>query len=133
MAGSEFLERFEEFLGASGWRVIVSPSTLVAQWRGFVEICDEGYSSTIYEYENERSVRDLLEKALNDPVLRTFPEVEVLRESVDEIDRRFRAQCRDGAAMAAADAAWWRRCVPRRADGEFADDLRSMFGIEPLG
>lgn len=127
---TDFLERFEEFVGASGWRTLPSPSDLVEQWREFVEICAEGYSSTIYEYENERSVRDLLDKALYDPVLRKYPEIESLREVVGEIDRRFREECRGDVTMAHSEAPWWQRCVPKRAEGEFADDLRSELGID---
>jgi hypothetical protein len=126
---SEFLERFEERVGASGWRTLPSPSALVDQWRNFVETCAEGYASTIYEYENERSVRDLLETLIHDSTLRRYPELESLRDAVNEIDRRFRAECREDAAIGRADAPWWQRCVPRSVQGEFAEDLKSMFGI----
>lgn len=134
MAGgpSEFLQRSEELIGASGWRTIPSPSLLLEQWHEFVEICNDGYSATIYEYENERSVRDLLEKLMQDPILQQFQEMEALRQQVGEIDWRFQEQSRDEVAMADNQAPWWHQCVPSRADGEFAEDLRSKFGIEPL-
>lgn len=127
---TEFLERFEEFAGASRWRTTPSPAGLIDHWREFVETCEEGYSSTIYDYENERAVRDLLEKALNDPILRRYPELVDLRASVDDIDTRFRKACRDDVSIGDASAAWWKRCVPRKADGEFAADLRAKFGVE---
>lgn len=129
---SGFLERFEEFIGASGWRTQPSPAELVSYWQDFVEVCVEGYSSTIYEFENERAVRDLLEEAFNDPNLRSFPELSSLRQSVYQIDEDFRRICRDDVAIGKDNAPWWRRCVPRRAQGDFADDLRSKYGIEPL-
>ncbi|MCP4088094.1 MAG: hypothetical protein GY745_24080 [Actinomycetia bacterium] len=133
MARSEFLQRFEEFVGASGWRTVMSPSELVEQWREFVEICAEGFSSTIYDYTNERSVRDLLQKAFDDPVLRDYSELGQIREAVETIDRRFARECRAGVAMAGVEAPWWHRCVPREAVGDFADDLRAQFGIEDGG
>lgn len=115
---------------AARLRLAVSPAQLVAQWRDFVETCEEGYSSTIYDYENERAVRDLLDKALNDPILRRFPEIEDLRSSVEEIDERFRQACRQDLSVGDSGWPWWRRCIPRRAEGEFADDLRARWGVE---
>lgn len=129
-AASEFLDRFEEFVGASGWRTTPSPAQLVEQWREFVEACEEGYSSTIYDYENERSVRDLLDRALNDPILRRFSEIEYLRSSVNEIDEQFRSACRQDVSVGDPSWPWWRRCVPQRAEGEFAADLRAQWGVE---
>lgn len=131
MAGrSEFLGRFEKVVRASGWRTTPSPAELVSYWRDFVETCEEGYSSTIYDYENERAVRDLLDQAFHDPILRKFAEIDDLRASVEEIDDRFRRACRDDVVIGDADVPWWRRCVPRRAEGEFAADLRSKFDID---
>lgn len=128
--GSDFLDRFEEFIGASGWRTVVSPAQLLERWRGFVEACEEGYSSTIYEYENERAVRDLLEKALNDPILRKFPEIEGLRSSIEVTDERFRRACRDEVTVGDPNWPWWKRCVPRRAEGEFAADIRAQWEVD---
>ncbi len=133
VAPSEFLQRFEEFVGASGWRTVMSPSELVEQWREFVDVCAEGFSSTIYDYRNERSVRDLLQKAFDDPVLRGYSELGSIREAVEEIDSRFAEECRAGVAMAREEAPWWHRCVPRKAAGDFADDLRAQFGMEDGG
>lgn len=130
MSPSEYLERFEEFVGASGWRTTPSPAGLVDHWRDFVETCEAGFSSTIYEYANERAVRDLLDKALNDPVLRRFPELADLRASVEEIDARYRLACRDDVSIGDATAPWWQRCVPRQAEGELAADLRAQFGVD---
>jgi hypothetical protein len=127
----EFIARFDEFIGASGWRASRSPAQLVTQWADFVGACEAGYSSTIYEYENERSVRDLLDRALHDPILRKFPQLDELHREVERIDERFRRVCREDVTFRDADTPWWRRCVPRRAEGEFAEDLESMYGIHP--
>lgn len=132
MSGS-FLERFEELVGASGWRTPASPAQLVARWEQFVEQCEDGYDDNIYEYDNDRSVRDLLGRALHDATLRDFPELDELRKAVDLIDDRFRALCRDDVVMGAEGDPWWRRCVPDNAGGELAEDLLDKYGIEARG
>jgi hypothetical protein len=126
---SEFLRRFQEFVGATGWRKVLGPSQLVGQWEGFVETCEEGYGDTIYEYENERSVRDFLESVLSDPVLGQFEAIVGLRESVGAVDARFRAACRGDVQIGRTSDAWWRRCVPEKVEGDFAEDLMSQYGI----
>lgn len=128
----EFLARFEEFVGSSGWRTTPSPAQMVTQWDEFVEACETGYYSTIYDYENERSVRDLLDRALHDPILRKYPQTDELRQQVERIDQRFRQTCRDDVSFGGPDRPWWKRCVPRRAEGELAEDLESLHGIRPL-
>lgn len=128
---SDFLQRFEEFVGASRWRTVSTPTQLLEHWNAFVAACEEGYADTIYDYENERSVRDLLESALQDPVLKRYEETVALRDSVLEIDARFRAACRDDVELGGTDAPWWRRSVPKKAEGDFAEDLMRLYGIGP--
>lgn len=129
MSDVSFLDAFEEFVGASGWRTIPSPAQLVEQWEQFVEICEEGYDDNIYEFDNDRSVRDLLGRALHDSTLRRFPEHAELRAEVERIDERFRATCRTDVFLGREGDPWWRRGVPRNATGELADDLLDKYGI----
>ena len=127
----EFLARFEELLGASGWRTICSPGALVEQWRNFVNDCTVGYVDNIYEYENDRSVRDVLARTLLDPSLNRFEAAHVHRAEIDSIDRVFRELCRTDVEMSDASRPWWHRCVPRTAGGELADDLARLYDIAP--
>ena len=133
MTDGSFLQAFEELVGASGWRTIPSPAQLVEQWEQFVELCEDGYDDNIYEFENDRSVRDLLGRALHDSTLRAFPELAELRSAVDRIDDRYRQLCRDDVVMGREGDPWWRRCVPANAGGELADDLLDKYRIEPPG
>jgi hypothetical protein len=43
----------------------VSLQQLTADWDRFVSHVEEGYSDSIYEYTNDLSIRDLLEKLIN--------------------------------------------------------------------
>jgi hypothetical protein len=129
---SSFLDAFEEFVGASGWRTVPSPAQLLDEWAGFVESCEEGYDDNIYEFRNDRSVRDLWGRVLHDAQLRRFEELHELQRAVDRIDERYRRLCRDDVQMGKEGDPWWRRCVPRNAGGELAQDLLQKYGIDPV-
>jgi len=126
---AEFFDGFGAVVAANGWTSAPSPSGLLAQWGGFVDVCASGYSSTIYEYHDELSVRDLLQQVLDAPTLQRFVELVELRAGVEEVDQRFRSVCRDDLVIGLPGDPWWRRCVPRLATGEFADDLQRRYGI----
>ena len=85
---------------------------------------------TIYEWRNEISVRDLLERALQDPELQRFPQLKQIAARVDEIDANFRQATLEDIEVGPATNPWWRRRVPRRAGEELRGDLRAEFGIE---
>lgn len=57
---TEFLRRYRELARSSGWRAVNSPFQLVDRWAEFVGLCTEDYDETIYEYTNDRAVRDAL-------------------------------------------------------------------------
>lgn len=125
---TRFVDEFDKILLAQSWRSI-SPSALVDQWRDFVEACKDGYTATIYEYENERGVRDLLDVVMHHPSLSGFAELTHLSSSIADIDEQFRLVCRRDVMMGDATEPWWRRCVPQRTAGEMADDLMARYGI----
>ncbi|SDS63119.1 hypothetical protein [Microlunatus soli] len=127
----EFLRRYRELARSSGWRAVDSPFQLVDRWAEFVGLCTEDYDETIYEYTNDRAVRDALQIVLDDPELARYERFDLLLEAVRSLDAQFLAACRTDVAMAPAGSPWWQRCVPRTASGEFADDLRRLHGIEP--
>lgn len=86
-----FLDAFDLVVGSSGWRTSTSPAQLLEQWQGFVDDCDDGYDWSIYEFDNELAVRDLIHRVLHAPELQSFPELGQLRERVDEVDAAFRS------------------------------------------
>ena len=81
------IERTAELLGNH----TSSTAQLLAAWADWVAACERGYRSTYYEYENELSTRDFLERILSDPEVQGVPELEELREKTAVIDTRFRA------------------------------------------
>jgi len=107
---------------------------LLATWTSWVEDCEDGYAFTAYEYDAELSVRDVVEEALNDPTLATYPEHEAFRNRVAEIDQRFRAVLHPTWRIPRAPpewASWWRMGILRRAGRQYAEYWRELgFDVE---
>ena len=99
---------------------------MLGGWRSFVTAVERGYDDSIYEYTNDLSVRDRLERvaAGAGPVLRAK-----LHGALAEDDRRFAPATQEaGRALgefAQEAPSWWRR-VPRRRVGELAEDLAAL-------
>ncbi|WP_019855987.1 hypothetical protein [Actinopolyspora mortivallis] len=88
---ADFTTRFHEFLVRRGEEKIYDPEDALSDWQNFVALCEEGYDDNEFEYAFDLQNRDLLEDALNDPRLNSFPEIEWLRREVAEADQRLRA------------------------------------------
>jgi hypothetical protein len=102
-----------------------SLGALLGDWQRFVTAVERGYDDSIYEYTNDLSVRDVLERVIAgaSPGLRAQLEAETA-----EHDRRFEAATEEAARPLSAreDPPWWWRRVPVRRVGELADDLESF-------
>ena len=91
-----------------------SLGAMLGRWRDFVTTVERGYDDSIYEYTNDLSVRDRLER--------------LVQGAIAEDDRRFEAATQEAdrplGAFTEEAPTWWRR-VPRRRVGELAEDLDS--------
>ena len=111
-----------------------SPGTslneLFGRWTGFVRAVERGYDDSIYEYTNDLSVRDRLEQLI---AASPSPLREKLERALAPVDERFAIATEPAArALSAAPgdlALWWRR-VPKRREGELAQDLEAMGHVE---
>jgi hypothetical protein len=101
-----------------------SLDALLRGWRAFVTQVERGYDDSIYEYTNDLSVRDRLERLLAGagPSLRA-----ALAEAVAGDDARFEAATEPAVRplRETAPPPWWCR-VPRRRVGELAQDLSAL-------
>src|SRR5258708_33369083 len=75
MMTSEFLLRFEEFLGRNGWPTKSSPWDVIERWERLVDICASCYEWGFYEFDDEMRVRTLLERTLGGPRLAAYPQL----------------------------------------------------------
>lgn len=104
-----------------------SLDAMLRRWSAFVTQVDRGYDDSIYEYTNDLSVRDRLERLVQGagPALRAE-----LERVLAEDDRRFAAATDDSARalgeFGETSPPWWWRRVPRRRVGELAEDLQSL-------
>lgn len=125
----QFSERFREILAEGGrWR-FPAPEEILNDWNRFVFLCEEGYDDNQPEYDNDISDRSALEKALNDPVLNGFAEIERLRREVHAADERFRGLLHERPRRDPASSPWWYAYVPRFAGRECAEDMHRMHGL----
>ncbi|MEV4348790.1 hypothetical protein AB0J83_30400 [Actinoplanes sp. NPDC049596] len=113
----------------NGWSRLRTADVMVDAWSSFVAQCSQGYDMSIYEYENDLSVRSMIERLLTDEELAGFPEFAGFAARVAEIDARFRALLQEGVEIRDSAAAWWERGVPRMAGAELAEDFHVMFGV----
>jgi hypothetical protein len=125
----EFLQAFQEFLGRNGWPTKLSPWAIVEQWERLVDKASD-YRWGVYEFNNDLSVRDLLAKAFDDPLLSGFEHVNLMRDRVEHADRRFQELLLPGAEIAEGDEPWWRRSVLASAGQDYADDVKRLYGID---
>jgi hypothetical protein len=104
-----------------------SLDAMLRRWSDFVTQVERGYDDSIYEYTNDLSVRDRLERVVRSagPGLRA-----ALEGRLAEDDRRLEAATEDSARplgeFGDATPPWWWDRVPRRRVGELAEDLESL-------
>ena len=94
---------------------------LLRGWSDLVTQIERGYDDSIYEYTNDISVRDRLERV----IARASPGLRAqLEGAVAEDDRRFAAATEE-AARPLGKSTWAQR-VPTRRVGELAEDLAAL-------
>jgi hypothetical protein len=101
-----------------------SLGSLLQDWRRFVGAVERGYDDSIYEYTNDLSVRDRLERV----VAGASPGLRVqLERALAAADARFKTATEEAARpLGVTYTTWWWQRVPRRRVGELADDLRAQ-------
>ncbi|MFI6514794.1 hypothetical protein ACIBF1_04445 [Spirillospora sp. NPDC050679] len=123
-----FLAAYDELMSEGARARFKGPSSLLDAWRSLVEECEDGYSFGVDEFSNDVRVRDLIEKLCMDPRVLGDPAREEYLQRVQEVDARFKVLLQS-AAIGSPDLPWWRRAVLSRAGEEYADGMRSQYGI----
>ena len=127
-ANMTFLECFRVAVGAKGRRAAWRPTLFVEAWTGFVHQVASGYLGDLYEYENELSVRDDLERAMIDERLDAYPGWSHYRADIAASDAELKEALRSGPVVRPGAAWWWER-LPVRASTDFVEDAARLFGV----
>jgi hypothetical protein len=107
-------------------RSVAVANRLLEEWRALVEEVEDGYWFNIYEYDNDLTARESIDRHLrDDPHLPAW-----IAAELDEIDRRFRAVLTPDPVDARAGVPWWRAHVPRHAGSELAADIEERYGVK---
>lgn len=109
----------------------LSLDELLHKWRDVVRHVERGYDGSIYEYTNDLSVRDLLERILiSAPQSLREKLLVVLHPWEDRFNGATREVSRPVAPGRVQEAfRWWFR-IPIRMGGELENDLRSEHVLE---
>jgi hypothetical protein len=84
---------------------------------------------SIYEYENDLSIRSGIQLLLDDERVRKTIGFLDLSARVREIDTEFIGLLQDGVEIGNSSDPWWKRGVLKRAGSELANDFMEIFGV----
>ncbi|MEM8940117.1 MAG: hypothetical protein AAGC64_12295 [Bacteroidota bacterium] len=124
-----FSEKVNNILMKSGWQRLMTPKELLNAWAQFVDECCTGYEMSIYEYDNDLSVRNAIEKILSEDNLSNYPGFQRFKESVLSIDNTFKKLLLSGFERD-NQSSWWQKGVLKKAGEEYAKDIKDKYQIE---
>ena len=98
---------------------------LLEKWESFIKNVEEGYSDSIYEYTNDLSTRDLINRLMESDLSSSIKSK--LASIIEELDQRFeRATYKIESSLIpnkSKDIKWWFR-IPNKISDDFEDDLK---------
>lgn len=106
-----------------------TPDELVEWWANLIEQCVDGYDWTIYEFDDEMSVRDYIETLLDDPSLEGFNAFNEFKARVARLDEQYRELLQGDVKRPSKLDFWWRTGVLRYAGDEYCEDMSSRYSI----
>ena len=124
-----FAEEVDDIQRKEGRRMMLAHDELIEGWREFVELCSYGYPMNIYEYENDLSIRNVIEKVLLSQNLKQYLQYFEFAEKINSIDLEFKTLLNDGFVMEGR-VNWWNRSVLKEAGKEYAEDIKSLYDVE---
>lgn len=128
--GHDFAERFQQIARASGWVSSPRPVQALGMWEEFVEQCEHGYELDFSEYLNDLSVRNLLQKILDDAEVQRVAAYEPFAQRIRLIGDRFRGVVGQGPTVRPGGGHWWERTIPAEGAPEFVEDVRERYSVE---
>lgn len=122
-----FSQKVESYLAEQGKKQY-APSQMVSRWEDFVESCEDGYDWSIYEYDNELSIRDSIELVLKNKDFANYPDYNEFCLIVSKIDDRLK--CLFQKAERERKTTWWAKGILSTAGSEYQDAFKSRNDVE---
>ena len=124
-----FLQECSKILQDSSWQGSLSPYELLEEWKQFVDECRSGYEMDIYEYDNDLSVRDAIEKIISEKRLKPYQEYQEFKNLVLSIDKAFQELL--SVSLERGDRSdWWGKGVLKKAGEEYVNDIQDRYQFE---
>lgn len=111
------------------WRRKPTADELERGWKAFIAECEHGYTMGIYEYDNDRFVRNMIQLVLEVEGLAASSEVEAYKGRIGALDAQFRSLLQPGVEIDDAGECWWERAVPKYGGAELADDFMRTYHV----
>ena len=105
-------------------------SELLDLWRFFVDECVDGYGSSIYEFDNDLSVREDIEVLLQADEVVDRQGFETFLSVLKIIDARYAELLQPDVKRPGNIAHWWRTGVLRYAGDEYCSDANDLYSIQ---
>ena len=99
------------------------------KWRAFIDRINRGYELTIYDYTNDLSARDILQRFI-DSLPANFAQRAL--EYIQPDDESFRKVTQEtrlaliGTESSSEKLAWWWHRLPKNLTGELKEDVSSI-------
>ena len=129
MTTADFVAAFGQAVASRRSRGARTPTGIAQQWGEFVRAVEAGYDDSIYEFDNDLSVRGLIAHLLSDPAILAHAESSWFLDSVESIDEKFRSLL-TRVPIRDLEGPWWRSHLPRMAGAELAVDFHTRYGYE---
>lgn len=123
-----FYKEVKTILEDRKWRAKKTPHGLLDMWEGFVKSCEAGYSMGIYEYDNDLSVRNVIELVLQNDTLKNYAEYKNFIQNVFIIDSKFK-KLLSNEFFRSEKEHWWNRGVLLEAEEEYIEDIKEIYGF----
>lgn len=98
-----------------------SPGLMIDIWQEVFESCEHAYADSIFELDNELSIRDDIEFALNEPDLMQCPEHKIFVNKVEQIDSDFKKIIQPTSD---SNKLWWKNLVLKYASDEYVEQMK---------
>ena len=104
--------------------------SLVKKWAAFVHQVGRGYTATIYDYENDVTIRDKIDSLLMKHSSNSVIEFLQLRiEKLDDSFRRITIATENPPWKVSKnknDPGWWWYRIPKKLVGDLEEDLKNL-------